>query len=347
MMSRFFMAGTGFSADQLDQFCVRLQRRLQTNPGIAGVAYADFVPLGTSAGPYRTVEVEGYVAKPGESMDVSRALISSRYFDTMRIPLLDGRDFRESDDKSAPLVMIVNEAFSRRFFRGENPVGHKIRMRGKWATVIGLAKDSKYFNAAESSKPFFYSPIRQSGVGSSGLQIYFLIKTGDEAAPIYAAMRREVAAIDPNAGAFHAMPYTAWSEVTLLPQKIAANFLAALGIISLLLSGVGLYSVMSYAVSQRTQEMGIRMALGAMPGDIVRMVLMKSMALAGAGLLAGALLAIFAARMVGTMLVHVTTSDPATFAAALGFLAAVSLLAGYLPARRATRVDPMTAFRCE
>jgi putative ABC transport system permease protein len=156
-----------------------------------------------------------------------------------------------------------------------------------------------------------------------------------------------VAATDPNASAFFAMPMTEWTDVTLLPQRIAGSLVAALGLIALVLAAVGLYSVMAYAVSQRTQEIGVRMALGARSRDVLGDVLRKGMTLTLVGLAAGLAIAAVVTRFIGSMLVNVGAADPATYAGAAVFLTLVAMLASYVPARRATRIDPMHALRCE
>jgi predicted permease len=345
LLTRFYLGGAGFSTPQLQQFCLRLRDRLRSHPGVAGVTYANYAPLGTSAGPYTTVQPEGYVPALGESRSVNNYLVAPGYFETLRIPLLDGRDFKESDDANAPPVVIVNESFARRYFNGANPVGRKVRCFGNWATVVGLARDSKYFNIAEAPRPHFFAPFRQRG--AAGQQLYFFTKAAGAPAPIVAALRRDVAAIDPNAGAFDAMPLKEWTEITLLPQKLAAYVLAALGLIALILAAVGLYGVIAYAVTQRTQEIGIRMALGARPGNVLAGVLQRGAALTISGLAIGLAASLVAGRLLTGMLVDIGAADPATLAAAALFLSAVALLASYVPARRATRVDPMVTLRCD
>ena len=211
--------------------------------------------------------------------------------------------------------------------------------------MIGLARDSKYFNVAEAPRPHFFAPFQQHA--GNDIQLYFFIKVAGDPTQVMSGLRREVAAVDPNAGAFDVMLLTAWTEVTMLPQKVAASMLIAMGLISLVLAAVGLYSVMAYAVNQRTQEIGIRMALGAQRSDVLADVLGRGMVLTGTGLLVGMIAAFAVTRLVSSMLVHVGAADPVTFGGAALFLCAIALLASYLPARRATKVDPMIALRTE
>jgi ABC-type antimicrobial peptide transport system permease subunit len=240
-------------------------------------------------------------------------------------------------------VLIVNQTFARRYFGGASPLGRKVRFFGRWATVVGMARDGKYFDISEAPRPHFFAPYKQS----DSRDLYFFVRAAGNPAAVMAEFGRQVAAVDPGASAFDVMPMSAWTDVTILPQIVAASLLSALGGISLLLAAVGLYSVMAYAVSQRTREFGIRMALGARPGDILSDVLRRGAAWTAAGVAAGTVAALVVTRLVGNLLVRVGTADPATFAGAILFLVLVALAASFVPARRATRVDPMTALRCE
>ncbi len=346
LLTRFYMGSTGYSGQEMRQFCVRLRDRLEASAGTAGVSYGDFVPLGSSAGPWTEVEVEGYVPGPDEPMKINRTVAAPGYLNVLRIPLLEGRDFtaRDLQDDAQP-VTIVNESFAKRFFPGGHAIGRKIRFSGKWSSVVGLARDSKYFSAIEPARPHLYLPFRAGA--TTNQQIYFLVRTPGRPEAAIPTFRRAATEVDPDAGAYFSMPLTDWTEVTLLPQKIAASLLGALGLISLALAAIGLYSVMAYAVSQRSQEIGIRMALGAEPRNVLGSVLRQGLRLASLGLFIGFLAALALTRFAGSMLVNVSTMDPATFLAAAGFLVGVSLIASYVPARRATRVDPIVALRCE
>jgi predicted permease len=345
VLTRFYLGGSGFTNSSLRQFCVDLRDRLRALPGVSSVTYSHYAPLGSSAGPYNTVDVQGYAPATGESMNVNDYLVAPDYFATLQIPLLEGRDFRSTDDASAPPVLIVNQSFVRRYFHGQSPIGRKVRCFGRWATVIGVAKDSKYFDVTEAPRPHFFFPYRQqAGVND---QLYFYVRTTGPESAIEAEMSRQILATDPNMRAFDVMPLLAWTEVTLLPQKVAANLLTALGLVSLILAAVGLYSVMAYSVSQRTQEFGVRMALGAKPRNVFADVLRRGATLTTAGLAVGLIATLAAGRLFSPMLVHVTAYDPLTLAATAVFLTAIALLASYLPARRATQVDPILALRCE
>ena len=342
LFGRFFIETAGYTGLQIEQFSVRLKERMLGAPEVETVSYTDFVPLSTTAGPWNYVQVEGYTPAPGESPAVNRALVAPDYFATMRIPILEGRDFNTRDERKGEPVMIVNQAFAKRFFSGQSPLGHKVRARGKWCRVVGLARDSKYFSPAEAPSPHFYLAFQQFYEGSP--ELYFLVRTGKPAQAI-PLLRRAVAETDPNAAAFHAMPLAEYTEVATFGQKVAANLMGALGLMCLLLAAMGLYSVMSYTVSQRIPEIGIRMAMGARPRNVIAMVVRQGMALALAGMAAGTVAAFATTRLVASMLFRVDAADPATFVLAGLFLSAVALLAAWLPAFRATRIDPMQALR--
>jgi putative ABC transport system permease protein len=241
-------------------------------------------------------------------------------------------------------VSIVNETFTKRFFNGRDPIGRKVRYEGLQATVVGLVKDSKYHTPMEGPTPFFYIPFRQWF--GPGLNFSIFIKTTGDPLPMTDVLRRESLALNQDA-VFTTRLLSDANTRSLFPQHVAASLLGVVGGISMLLAAIGLYSVMSYAVSQRTQEMGIRMGLGAQANDVLRLVLKESVRLIVPGVLAGSAIGLAAIRIVGGMLVNVSVADPFTFVSAAAFLALVAALATYLPALRATRVDPMVALRSE
>jgi predicted permease len=342
LLSQFYLPG--YTPDQAKQFAFRLRERLGSLPGITAATYADTVMLGFSGDAGNDIEIPGYAPGPNERMNFSRTLVAPGYFDIMRIPVLEGRDFTEADDEQSTPVLIVNQTFARRFFGETNPLGRKVRVSaGTVFTVIGLARDIKYRYLNEPPQPYFYMAFKQRFY--EGRNIAFFLHTSGNPREAIAALRREAAAVDPTAAALDTIPLSEYITATLYPQKVAARLLSALGLISLLLSAVGLYSVVNYAVSQRTREIGIRMALGAQPGDVVKMVLRQGLLLTLGGLLAGVGAGLVFTRMVASMLLDISPADPLTFAAAALLLGTVTLLASYIPARRAARVDPMVALR--
>ncbi|HTQ54452.1 MAG TPA: ABC transporter permease [Bryobacteraceae bacterium] len=344
-LARIHLSGSGMSALEDQAFCRRLRDFLRTAPGVTDATYSNAAPLGTTAGPWRDMEVvEGYMPAKGEQMSVNTNVVAPDYFKTLHIPLLEGRDFTARDEGKAPPVLIVNQAFAAKYWRGANPVGRRIRIQNTWCTVVGMAKNSKYFNIAEGPRPHFYEPVLS---GFDPWDVYFMIRSEAPISQVASQLRRGIALADGRVASYDVMPLREWTEVTLLPQKTAAAMAGALGLLSLLLAAVGLYSVMAYAVAQRTREIGIRMALGALPRNVLADVLGHGLALTAAGLTLGIVTALAVTRMVAGLLVGVAPTDPIAFTGTAAFLGAVALLASYVPARRATRIQPMVALRCE
>ncbi len=344
LVSRFYLSTSGYSDEQRRQFRQRLTAQLASAPGILDVSFADVIPLGFGRPPGSDVQVDGYVPRPGEDPSVSRTLVGPGYFHLLHMPILSGRGFTSADGAETAPVIVVNQSFARRFFAGRDPVGRRARVMGEWRTVVGVVADGKYYSLTEAHRPYFYAPITQAAAPAD--IVFFLRTTGDPSAAV-PILRREAAAIDAGASAFDAMPLADYIEGPLFPQKVAAAFLSVLGGLSLLLAAVGLYSVMSYAVGQRTQEIGIRMAMGAQPGSVLGMVLRQGMLLTAVGLAAGIVAAFALSRVVAGMLVNVSATDPPIFAGAALFLALPALLACILPARRALKVNPIDALRCQ
>ncbi|MFB3776585.1 MAG: ABC transporter permease [Bryobacteraceae bacterium] len=348
LVAQFYLSNAGYSAVEQHDFCRNLRARLESKPGVIGVTYSDVTPMSTASGtgstPWHDISVDGYSPAPGEQMMIHRATVAPDYFNLLRIPLLEGREFTELDSPDAPNVIIVNETFARRFFRGENPIGRKIRCERRQMTVVGLVKDSKYHTPIERPTPFFYIPFRQWF--APGLNFSIFVKTAGDPSLMIPVLRQEALSLNQDA-LFSARLLSEATAGSLFAQRAAASLLGVLGAIAILLAAVGLYSVMSYAVSQRTREIGIRMALGAKPGDVLRQVLVQGLLLVIPGLLAGGFLALAAARVVKGLLVNVSSSDPLTFLAAAVFLAVVATMASFLPAQRAMRVDPMVTLRNE
>lgn len=343
MIARFYLSAAGYGTDQEKLFSRKLRERLAGAPGVEDVTYADWVPLSFGDPPWNEVEVDGYASTANEDLKVPRTLTAPGYFQLLRVPILAGRDFNELDDQEQAPVLIVNETFARRFFGGQDPVGRRVKFSGRWRRVIGMTKDFRDMPPGFPRHPYLFLPYQQ-GFGR-GHSTYFYIRMKGDPAIAMTSLRRETAALDPSSGLYDMVPLQEMTEASLYSQKVAASLVGGLGVLSLLLAAIGLYSVMAYAVMERTQDIGIRMALGAEPGDVLGMVLRQGMKLLFAGLLAGAAAA--AARAISGMLVNLSSLDPITFLAAAAFLAVVALTACYLPARRATKVDPITALRAQ
>ncbi len=337
-------SASAYGVQERRDFCERLGKRLASQAGIVGVSWADVIPLWFFHGPIETVQVEGYVPGPSESMNIQRNIVAPGYFDLMRIPLVEGRDFSEHDNESGKRVMIVNQTFAKRFFSGREVLGRRVKTLGEWYTVVGVARDSKYAKPTENAQPFFYLPMRQT---FDGQMIAVHIRTAGDPESIAGLLQREVAAMDPAMRVFDSMSMTESITAGLYGQRMAAVLLSVLGVFALALAATGLYSVMAYAVAQRTQEIGIRMALGAERADVLALVVRRGMRLTFVGLGIGLGAALALMRLASSQLVEVSATDPLVFVGASMFLAMVALAANYFPARRAARIDPNLALHCE
>ena len=344
---RLFLMTNNYTPSEEQQFSRRLRERLLAAAGVTGAAYSDSIPLGFGLGKWTEVGVEGYASRPGESLDVHHASVSPGYFDLLRVPLLAGRDFRREDNENAPRVMIVNESFARRFFDGRDPVGHRVGIYGKPFTIVGMVKDTKYLSLSEAPQPYFYMSFDQvhDGSGEGGVALY--ARTDGDARGFVPILRREMSAIDPDSAGLTAMPLSDYISAAWFGPRLAALFLGVLGGISMLLAGVGLYGVMAYSVSRRSREIGIRMALGADPQGVLRMVIRRGLLLALSGCAVGLVIALGAAPQLAPLLYHVSPADPVSIAGAALFLIVVAMLASLIPAWRATRVDPVVVLRQE
>jgi putative ABC transport system permease protein len=334
-----------FAADSASrvQFCLRLRDRVGALPGISAVSFSNDVPLELGTRSLSEITVQGYTPAPNEQMNVTGATVAPHYFDVLRIPVIEGRDFTELDDSDHAPVVMVNHAFAQRYYKGGNPVGHRIRGGDTWVTIIGEVADSKYRRLVEPQTPYVYSPYRQAHGGE--FWTAFFIRTEGPSNSFIPAIQREATAIEANAGVSEIVPFQDEIAGAVYAQKVAAALLGVLGAVSLLLAALGLYGVLAFSVSQRQHEFGIRLALGAKPWDVVGLVLRRGLALTAAGIVLGIVISFFATQATAGLWVGVNSDDPVTLVGSALFLSVVALLASYLPARRATKVDPMIALR--
>jgi len=344
-LARFNLSAAGFDAQQADAFCRHVREQLEARPGVTAVTYSDYVPLSLSAGSWEDLQVQGFVPSPSENMKIYRNLVAPGYFNLMKIPILQGRDFNQLDDSAHPPVMIVTREFVRRFIPHQDAIGRQVHGWGKWFTIVGVAEDSKVHRLTESPKPFFYVPFRQIYRPEMGLA--FCVRTSGSLNEAIAALRREAHAVDSDVPVFDTIALADYITASLFGQRITASLLSVLATIALLLAAIGLYGVMAYSVAQRTYEIGIRMAVGAQPKDVIRLILGEGARLILAGLVAGLAVALSMARLLSSLLFGISATDPATFAGIALLLSAVAMLACYIPARRAMQVDPMVALRYE
>ena len=345
LLGRFFLENTGYSSDQVLAFTSRLRQALATTPAVRATSFTTFVPLAATNSTSENIAVPGYVPAPGESMVINTALVDTGFFETMHVAVRRGRGFTERDLRPSPPVAVVNEAFSRRYLGGADPVGRTIQVDDEQVQLVGEVAVHKFFSRTEAAMPFLYLPYRQRYRHSR--ELFALISTTGDPTALVPNLRAAVSTVDAGMASFHAVSLAEYTEVSIFAQKLAASLMGALGLICLALSALGLYSVMSYSVSQRVQEIGIRMAMGASSTQVLRLVMGQSLRWALAGLAAGCGIALLVTGFAGGMLVGVTSHDPLTYAASALFLLLVSAAAAWLPATRATRIDPMIALRRE
>ncbi len=343
LFGRFFIESSSLPAERILSFAPRLRNRLESTAEIESVSYSDFAPLASTAGPWSTVRVDGYSPPQMETVTVNRSIVGPAYFRTLSIPLIAGREFDERDERGTERVMIVNQAFARRYFEGADPVGRVVRENGRPTTIVGYVPDTKQFNANEPPRPHFYLPFAQRYNGTP--ELYFFAKTRGrplEAAP---TLRRAVMDIEPSAAGFHSVPLGEYTQVANVGHKIAATLTGTIGLMSVFFAALGLYGVMAYNVRQRTSEFGIRMAMGAQPRDIVSMLLREGLRLAAGGLMVGVGIALAFTSVISDRLVGVGAFDVATFAKAALLLLFVALLATLIPAARAALKEPDATLR--
>jgi predicted permease len=284
---------------------------------------------------------KGYQPPRNEQVAPDYNQVGEGYFTTIGIPIVTGREFTRNDDENAPPVAIVNETMAAKYWPGKNAIGQRLKVKDKWMEVVGLAKDSKYQTMLEAPKPFFYVPVRQNFVVQNG----FIIRTDQSAAAIMNALAREIHALDPNLAPLDAISLQQQVDLMSYTQRLAATLLAIFGGMALFLASIGLYAVMSYSVSQSTRELGLRMALGAGVADLLRLVMSRGLVLTAGGVMLGAAAALALTRLMGNLLYKVSPRDPLAFGLAFVIMIIVALVACFLPAWRATRIDPVRALR--
>jgi macrolide transport system ATP-binding/permease protein len=335
------LVSAGYDAQRAQNFEDELITRVKALPGVESAAFARSTPMSYGSFSSSPIAVDGYQPAPDEQPTVEYNEVGPDYFLTMGIPVVSGREFTRADDEKAALVAVVNETMVARYWRGKNPIGERLQVNGQWVRVVGIARDSKYESVRELPKSFFYVPLRQNFSVGAALNI----RTALPPRAMAAALTREVRALDPGLALYEVITLQEQVDRSTSAQMVAVTLVGVLGGLALLLAAIGLYGVMSCAVSESSRELGLRMALGADASNLLRLVISRGLALTVSGVLLGATVALVLTRSLGNLLYEVSPRDPLAFGAAFAAMIIVSLAACFLPAWRATRTDPARVLR--
>ena len=321
-------------------------RRAAALPGVEAAGAISSPPL-SGRGDW-SYHIEGYEPKAGETFpDDQLRQVTPGYFRAMRIPLHQGRDLSESDDAQSPLVLMVNDAWVRRFFPGQDVIGRRLRLggdKGKPRSIVGVVGDSHDLGLDEPSPPMLFVPHAQLATSRMTLMVR---AAGDRPGALQQPVQAVLAEVDRGQPPDWTTPFEDRIAGALAPRRFPLQLLGVFAALALVLSALGIYGVTAYGVTQRTREIGVRIAIGAQRRDVLRMVMVGAVKLAAVGVALGLCGALIGARLLSSQLYGVGSRDPLTYAAMSALLAAVALVASWLPARRATRVDPVVALRTE
>jgi predicted permease len=333
------------ASERNNQYYFQLVERVKTLPGVAAVTTAFITPFSGNIGK-TSVVIEGWQTKPGENLAIDDTKVGPGYHELMGIPLVAGRSFTERDNANAPGVVIVNETLARTYYPNQNPLGKRLSLGSNkpWLEIIGVTRDHRLHSLTEAPQPHLAVPALQRPYGTTARLV---VRTKLDPLTVWPAVRKEALTLNPQVTLYP--PTTLEDEIkgSIAAARMASTLTSLFGVTALLLAAIGLYGVMSYAVSRRTREIGLRMALGASGRDVLQMVLRQGLLLTGLGLLVGLVAAVLLTRLLQALLYGVGTTDPLTFALVVLALALVAALACWIPARRATHVDPMKALRSE
>jgi putative ABC transport system permease protein len=345
LMGTINLSSAGYATEQGALFYQRLQERVEAIPGVLSANIVDVIPVVTNR-PVAPIEIKADNGKTTGNVESERVYansVSPGHFRTLGIPLVRGRDFAISDDPGAPAVCVVNETFAQRFWPGEDALGRHLQIAdGGWIEVVGVAQDSKYLSLEEFRTAFLYRPLAQSYAGTATV----LVKTMG-GATLSEALRREVELLDPNVGAYNIQPLEERMSLTLAPNRAAGLVATILGLVGLGLGLIGTHGIMSLTVEQRRREIGVRIALGATPRSVVVLITGQGMRWTAVGLVLGAAAAFAAALGLRKLMIGISPADPFSFLGVCALLAGVAYVACYIPARRASRIDPLSVLREE
>ena len=330
----------GYDEQRGRRFVDAVTRRVAALPGVESVAWGEIVPF-SDFFDIGSASVEGYRPE-GERMAFDFNTVSSGYFRTIGLPLASGREFTSADTATSLPVVLINEAAARRYWRGRVPVGGHIN-RGRSAEVIGVVRDSRVKKVSDETKPTIYLPLAQN----RGANMTLHVRASGDPRSVLSRIRQELQAIDPRLPAYNLQTLDAQKNGSLYAERLSAMLLTLFGALAIALVAVGLYGMLSYSVAERTREVGVRLALGATRGDLMSMVIRRGLVLTVLGAMAGIAGALAAVRVLKGLLFGVSPTDPQVFVLVPLGLAAVALLACWIPARRATRLNPLAALRHE
>ena len=340
LLTYFDLYPAGYSSEDGREFERQLQTKLQSIPGVESVTLSSWVPLGFMEDSEPIVP-EGYAAQAREPLYVRLAEVGPDYLHTLEIPLLAGRDFTAQDTHTSEQVAIVNQAMASRFWPGQDVIGKRLQVYGEWHTIVGLTANTNYDRLGEAPQPFFFLPLSQDYAHSVAIHARV---AGDPMA--YAgAIEKTVHELNADLPVFDVAPLSSRVQFASTNLRIAATFVGVFGLLALLLAAVGIYGVVAFTTRQRTHEIGIRVALGADKSEILGLVLKQGLRLTLFGLVGGFTAALGLSRLMSSLLFGIGPHDPLTFVGVAALLAVVALMACYIPAHRATRVDPMVALR--
>jgi predicted permease len=336
----------GYKAERIRRFAEEVQGRVAATSRVQSAAFGVMGVISGNHNRY-SISIEGYQPKDDENMSPCFDAVGPGYFQTLGIPLVTGREFTARDRAGAPRVAVVNDVFANSYFHNESPIGHRFGLgRGARADIeiVGVVRGARYSRVDEKIPSEFYLAFAQDPNPSS-LVVY--ARTAGDPKTVFAALRREASSLDPSLPITSLRTMEDQIDESLYAQRAMAALSAFFGILATLLAAIGLYGVMAYTVTRRTREIGIRLALGAGRASLLKLVLLEVALLTAAGVAIAIPVALAVTRLVRSELYGIVPNDPLSIAAAALVLASVALLAGYIPAERATRVDPLTALRYE
>jgi predicted permease len=347
LMMEFDTALVRYTDDQTREFYRNVGDRARALPGVRSVAMTCYVPFSPN-GWGKSVVPEGYEFPKGrDSASTPGAVVDEHYFDTMKVAIIRGRGFTSVDKSGARRVAVVNEEFARAYWPKQDPIGKRFRLndsKGPWVEVVGLTRTNRYFFIAEPPMKFLYLPFAQE----QNSRMSLIVETHGDPAGIAAPLRAVVRGIDPNQPIYNVRTVSSFYEQRAISVAMTLmQVVATMGLLGLTLALVGLYGLIAYSVSRRTQEIGIRMAIGANKMEVLKMVLRQGFVLVLAGIVVGGALSVVVARLLAIGLAGLGTPNPITYAVVPIALLLVTLAACYIPARRASLIDPIRALRYE